>query len=221
MRHALSDIVGSHVEADGDRLEVTDAWIDPVGGRLRYVGVDVGGWLSHRTALLSAGLLEWDDGWRADATREEIEAAEIDHEGGFDLGALPPLITGPFGNTFSPLLIAAGLRAEAEDEAPPHPPIEADGPAGPAVEAEDLTRRLDRWSALRGTPVFARDGEIGPLIDLIHDDRVWDAAALVVTAVTGREEIDWRHVRRRVESGGHLVLSADMAELGLRPSPRE
>ena len=217
MRHALSEIVGSTVEADGGRLDVTEAWIDPVGGRLRYVGVDVGGWLSHRTALLSTGLLSWDEGWQADATREEIEAAELDHERGFDLADLPPLITGPFGNTFSPLLIAAGLRAGAEEAAPPHPP-EGDGPA---VHADDLTRSLDRWSALRGTPVFARDGEIGPLIDLIYDDRVWDPAAIVVTAVTGRAEIEWRHVRRRVESGGHLVLHADMAELGLRPSPPE
>ena len=215
MRHALSDIVGHRVEADGERLEVTEAWIDPVGGRLRYVGVDVGGWLSHRTALLSTGLLTWDEGWHADATRAEIEAAETDPDDGFDLSDLPPLVTGPFGNTFSPLMIAAGLRAEAEDEALPRPP----DAEGPPVDADRLTRRLDRWSALRGTPVFARDGEIGPLIDLIHDDRVWDATALVVTAVTGREEIEWRHVRRRVESGGHMVLSADMAELGLRPSP--
>ena len=214
MRHALSDIIGSHVTADGERHAVTEAWIDPVGERLRYVGLDVGGWLSHRTALLSSGLLSWDDGWHADATREEIEAAELDHERGFDLADLPPLITGPFGNTFSPLLIAAGLQAEAEEEAPPRPPA-ADGPA---LDPEDLTRRLERWSALRGTPVFARDGEIGPLIDLIYDDRMWDPVALVVTAVTGREEIEWRHVRRRVASGGHFVLHADMDELGLTPS---
>ena len=217
MRHALNDIIGSHVEADGERLDVTEAWIDPVGGRLRYVGLDVGGWLSHRTALLSTGLLTWDEGWRADATRAEIEAAEIDHEGGFDIGDLPPLITGPFGNTFSPMLMAAGLRAEAEEEAPPHPPAAEE----PAVGADDLTRQLDRWSTVRGTPVFARDGEIGPLIDLIYDDRVWDPAALVVTAVTGRTEVDWHHVRRRVAAGGHFVLHADMAELGIRPSPRE
>ena len=218
MRHALNDIIGSQVVADGEPHDVTEAWIDPVGGRLRYVGLDVGGWLSHRTSLLSTGLLTWDEGWRADATRAEIEAAEIGHHEGFDLGDLPPLITGPFGNTFSPLLIAAGLRAGAEDAAPPHPPAEEDGAA---LDPEDRTRSLERWRALRGTPVFARDGEIGPLIDLIYDDRVWDPAAIVVTAVTGRAEIEWRHVRRRVEAGGHLVLHADMAELGLRPSLRE
>ena len=214
MRHALTDIIGARIDAGGDRTGITEAWVDPVGGRLRYVGLDVGGWLTHRTALLSTGRLSWDDGWRTDATRAEIEEAEVDPHAGFDLADLPPLITGPFGNTFSPLMIAVGLRAEAEDAAPPHPPE----PEGPALDAADRTRRLERWSALRGTPVFARDGEIGPLDDLVYDDRVWDPEALVVTAVTGRTEIGWAHMRRRVESGGYFLLSADMAELGVRPS---
>ena len=211
MRHSLTDIIGHRVEAGGERLAVEEAWIDPVGGRLRYLGLDVGGWLSHRTALLSTGHLSWDEGWHADVTRAEIEAAEVDPERGFDIGDLPPLITGPFGNTFSPLLIAAGLRAEAAEEMTP-------APEGPALDAADMTRRLDRWSALRGIPVFARDGEIGPLDDLIYDDRMWDPEAMVVTSVAGRTEIPWSQMRRRVDSGGHLLLHAGMEELGIRPS---
>ena len=217
MRHRLTDILQSRLWIGDEDLAARGAWLDPEAGALRYVGADVGGWLSGRVALVAAGLLRYDgERWHADTAREDIEAATLASDGGLhlDLLDLPPLITGPFGNTVSPLLMAAGLRAEAAEEAPPLPPEARDAPAGvPPLTAEDRIRRLETWDELHGAAVFARDGELGALSDLVLDDRAWDVAELVVTAPGGMLHVPANLVRHRVEAGGHYVLSAERAEI--------
>ena len=86
--------------------------------------MDVGGWFSSRTAVVQASRLragqDADGDWHVDLTKEELEAAPTSEErdGGhvFDVASLPPVLTGPFGNTISPALIYAGLLSEAEEE---------------------------------------------------------------------------------------------------------
>jgi hypothetical protein len=141
-----------------DRLPVAGAWIDEE--RLRYVGLDVGGWRDSHVALVPAERMVWDGGWRAEVTREEVEADEArltEEAGPLDLASLPPVVTGPFGYTISPLLIAAGLMAEGREEAPPHPPGSPEGAETPRAEA----RRLPRVSDRLGLPVAARHDVIG------------------------------------------------------------
>ena len=157
-RNSLRALIEGTVRVEGDDLSVSDAWIDRHAMALRYVGLDVGGWLDRHVALVSAERLTWSrdagarglGGWRADLTREEIEGdeARLEEGGGWiDLASLPAVVTGPFGFTVSPLLIGAGLLSEAEDERPPHPPGEGEEPARPDAGARPggrLARRI-RW----------------------------------------------------------------------------
>ena len=154
-RNSLRALLGGTVRVEGDDLSVSDAWIDPGSMALRYVGLDVGGWLDRHVALVLAQSLAWsEDGWRADVTRAEIEGDEArldEGEGWIDIASLPPVITGPFGFTVSPMLIGAGLLSEAEDERPPHPPGEAE-----RGEASERMGALDRAGDWLDAPVAAR-----------------------------------------------------------------
>ena len=224
MHHRLSAILDDTVRIGEEQLEVVDAWLEPDDARLRYVALDVGTWLKERSALLAAGALMQRDGrWTTAVTREEVESAEVEPEGGFrlDMSSLPAILTGPFGNTISPMLIAAGLRAEAAEEAPPARPGAADGGRpeddAPAVDAGALTRELLRWEEWRGAPVFARDGEVGPLADLVLDDLDWRPTRAIVTAARGPVALPWSLLRRRVPGSGHLVMAIDAEHVATAP----
>lgn len=209
-----------------DHLDVAGAWIDDE--RLRYVGLDVGGWTASHVALVPAERMTWDGGWRAEVTREEVEADEArlrPDSGPLDLARLPPVLTGPFGYTISPLMIAAGLMAEGRDEAPPRPPSEGAAAETPREEARSLPRVGDRL----GLPVAARHdvigrgSEAGPeIVDLLIDP---DGHALshAVIDVGGT----WRAVPMEYlgEVGeGVVPLALTRAELDVLPevvSPAE
>jgi hypothetical protein len=225
MHHRLSALLDGTVSLGDEELDVVDAWLDPEDARLHYVALDVGTWLRDRSALLAAGALVPREGrWTTAVTREEVEAAQVEPEGGFRLDrmSLPAILTGPFGNTISPMMIAAGLRAEAAEEAPPTRPGDRDAAPDlaegtPAVDAEALTRRLVRWEEWRDAPVFARDGEVGPLTDLILDDVDWRPARAVVAAPRGPVALPWSLLRRRVPGSGHLVMALDVDHVASAP----
>lgn len=223
MHHHLSAMLDGTVRLDDEELDVVGAWLDPEDVRLRYLVLDLGGWMSNRTALLAAGALTpRDDGrWTTAVTRAEVEAAEGQPESGFrlDMSALPMILTGPFGNTISPMLMAAGLRSEAVEEGPPSRPgmREDSGDAPPAISAEAKTRSLERWEAWRGAPVFARDGEIGPLGDLMLDDIDWRPVRAIVTTRHGPVGLPWELMRRRVQPGGHIVMALDIDHVTSAP----
>ena len=223
MHHRLSAMLEGTVRLGEEELDVLDAWLEPDDARLRYVALDVGNWLRERSALLAAGAMVPRDGrWTTAVTREEVEAAQGEPEGGFrlDMASLPAILTGPFGNTISPMMIAAGLRAEAVEEAAPARPGDRTAAVdddAPAVDAETLTRQLVRWEEWRGAPVFARDGEVGPLTDLILDDVDWRPARAVVAAARGPVALPWSLLRRRVAGSGHLVMALDAGHVASAP----
>ncbi len=225
MHHRLSAMLDGTVRLGDEELDVTGAWLDPEDARLRYLILDLGGWIRGRHALLAAGALAPRDGrWTTAVTRAEVEAADHQPEGGFrlDMSALPAILTGPFGNTISPMMIAAGLRAEAQDEAPPMQPAlrdEAAAPeSAPPLTDADRTRSLERWEDWKDAPVFARDGEVGPLLDLILDDIDWRPARAVVTAGRGPIGLPWALMRRRVRPGGHIVMALDAHHIADAPA---
>ena len=228
MHHRLSAILDGTILLEDEELEITDAWLDPDDAQLRYLSLDLGGWLTDRSALIAAGALVPREGrWTTAVTRAEVETAQVQPEGGFrlDAASLPAILTGPFGNTISPMLIAAGLRAEAREEAPPMQPAireeAAQDDAAPPVTAETMTRRLVPWAAWRDAPVFARDGEIGPLSDLVLDDVDWRPARAVVIASRGAIGLPWELVRRRVPGSGHLVMALDADRVESAPGGLE
>ena len=219
MLHKVTSLRGQRIDTGGETHEVTEIWFDDESWRLRYLGVDVGGWFSSRTAIVEAGRLRHEGGaWHLDLTKDELEAAPTSEErdGGhvFDIASLPPVLTGPFGNTVSPMLIHAGLLAEAEDEMPPRDP-NADRPLESPVQ-RDL-RRLEPFGEWLGAAVFGPDGEIGPLSDLLFEPSAQAISALVAMTSDGPRAIPLGQMRRRAASGGHIVVVPDMARVGASP----
>lgn len=244
MHNSLRALMAGTVRVEGEELPVAGAWLDmdarDLGARaLRYVGLDVGGWLDRHVALVPADRLSWEEpppgegapGWRAAVAREEIEAPEARLDGAgeggpLDLSALPPVITGPFGYTISPLMMGAGLMAEAEDERPPAPPG-AGGDAGddvgegtPREEARALARAED-WI---GAGLDLR----GPLAtDLVIEDLLIEARAaeargprvthIVVDAGGAARAVPVAHVGRRGAADAAVPVDLLPAEIEAAP----
>ena len=218
---SLRSLIEGTAMVGTDRLPVAGAWID--GERLRFVGLDVGGWRDSHVALVPAERMTWDGGWRADLSREEVEAEEArltEDAGPLDLASLPAVVTGPFGYTVSPLMIAAGLMAETREEAPPRPPVEGDPEPAMRDEARALPRVADRL----GLPVAARHdvigrgSEAGPTVeDLLIDPE--DGHALshaVIEAGDARRAVPMSYLGE-VDEDGALPLALTLAELDTMP----
>ena len=226
MHLSLRALLDGTVRVEDDDLRVSDAWIDASAMTLRYVGLDVGGWLDRHVALVSAERLSWAEGWRADLSREQVEADEARlKEGGgglIDIAALPPVITGPFGHTFSPMLIGAALRAEAEAEMPPHRPAEETG----GTEApRDEARALDRAADWIGAAVAPRDGPADlELSDLLIDPEDRRITHLVIEAAGRPRAVPAASVDRRSGPEAPVSLALSVAEIEACPemvTPRE
>ena len=212
MLHTITSLKGQRIDTGGETHAVNEVWFDDENWRLRYLGVDVGGWFSSRTALVSASRLRHDDQgvWHLDLTKEELEGAptseERDGDHVFDIASLPPVLTGPFGNTVSPMLIYAGLLSGAEEASPPENP---DRPL--EARAASPTRSLELAGDWIGAPVFGPSGEIGPLSDMLFESAAQSIGALVVMTTDGTRAIPLGQMRRRAASGGHIVVVPDTA----------
>ena len=234
--NSLRALLGGTVRVEGEALSVSGAWIDPEEWRLRYVGLDVGGWLDRHVALVPAERLAWapaepgdhgaDDrsvgGWRADVARAEVEADEARlaaSTGPFDLAALPPILTGPFGNTISPLLMIGGYLAESEDEAPPRPP------GGPEPDApRDRVRALSRAGEWLDAPIAARHdvagrgAEDGPAIDdLLIDPETLRVTHAVIEAGGRPRAVPVAHLRAPAEGERAVPVALTRAEIEAMP----
>lgn len=225
--NSLRALMGGTVRVEEDDLSVSEAWLDPGEWRLRYVGLDVGGWLDRHVALVPAERLSRtrdpaERGWRADVTRAEVEADEArlaESTGPFDLAALPPVFTGPFGNTISPLLMVGGYLAESADEAPPRPPgeEEADAP-------RDQVRALSRAGEWLGRPIAARhdvvgrSAEDGPRIgDLLIDPESLRITHAVIEAGGAPRAVAVAHLRAPKAGEDAVPVSLTRAEIEAMP----
>lgn len=216
---SLRSLLDGTVRVEAEHLPVAGAWID--GDRLRLVGLDVEGWLGGHVALVPADRLTWDGGWLARVTREEVEAEESrlgEPFGALDLASLPPILTGPFGHTVSPLMIAAGMMAEGEDEAPPRPPGAADEAETPRSEARSLPRAGD-WLGLpiaARHDVIGRGAEAGPEVaDLLIDAETFALTHLVVDTPAGRRAVPMEHAGEPRD--GTVALALTRAEIDAMP----
>ena len=201
MTRRLTELLDLSVRVGDEDLPVRAVFHDLHTLRLRQVAVDAGSWLSRREVLVSVERLDrpGDEDWPSTLTAHQIEnAPEWDHtETGV---SLPPLVTGPFGYTFSPMLMAAGLASSTDrgmPDAPEDTPNDVVGRDGGRLAG------LERSSDLLGRDAFGPGGRIGPVTDLIFDDD------LTITAlIVGEDdpvEMSLDRVRHRAEQG-HFVF---------------
>ncbi|WOI56012.1 hypothetical protein [Palleronia sp. LCG004] len=175
---------------------VRQLYFMPETWKLRYAILDLGGWFHADEVLVSVDRfgLPTEDGWPLAMAREELDSAPKVEDTGSDTTSLPPLIVGPFGNTFSPLMFAA-VQADmtipdetaADDQA--HSP---DG-SGRVLYMEKVTEWL-------GIDAFGDAGSLGRIEDLELDDTLTFTHALLDDG----SRIDLSRYRRTADQGHAL-----------------
>lgn len=200
MTERLTRLLDLDAVSGDDRFPIRALFHDETSRRLKAAAVDIGGWLDRREVLVSIDRFgPPDDGsWPLSLVRDELQdAPEWEHADSAALG-MPPLIIGPFGYTFSPLLMAAGMNASAERSLPDAP----DSGERAVVESEDgrfagLVRTAD-WL---NRDAFGPKGHLGKVADLQLDD------SLAITALILDDDTILPMTRlRNMPEQGHFVF---------------
>ena len=161
-----------NADAGDDTLKLHDLFIDPTSWRLTHLTLDTGGWFDSDISLVAASLIDGIDREerrvRLSLSKADLDAAPRLHDVSPSITSMPPLIVGPFGGTFSPLMATAALAAQDEGQ-----------DARPAVLGDSQAMR-----DLIQLPVFGSDGELGPLEDLLLDTDTGRASHIVVNTGT-------------------------------------
>ncbi|HBS50761.1 MAG TPA: hypothetical protein DEA05_12085 [Rhodobacteraceae bacterium] len=212
MPQSLKDILGSTLEAGDRRCTLREAFFNIDDGILRYVALDIGGWLNVDEVLVQANYLrapEQEGGaWHIALGDSELKHAPAWNDGNrrdiTDMTSWPPVIVGPFGNAFAPMLIHEQMR-DMETGAE-----EAEPGRG---TADRLVTRLQKVGAWIGLPVFSDHGEEGEVLDILVDPDSLQIVALEVgesslLSSTGRK-VPYGAVRHVAEQGTHLVVAPD------------
>jgi hypothetical protein len=207
MLHSFKSVLDHRLETEGGRAKLREAFFDPSSGKIRYVAVDVGGWLDTTEIIVDADRLAppRDEGhpWTLRLSEAELAEAPRWHEGmsedRIDLTYWPPILVGPFGSTYSPLMLYEQMLAEergAQDEAPEPP------------EGDALVRPLQEVHDWIGLPAFGPEGELGKVSDLLFDPRAPRVTSIVLDPAAGGEAIQLplRALRHRPRQGTHLVF---------------
>lgn len=204
--HCLAtDLTSAHATLPGGRsVPVTGGWFALETGVLRYVSVDLGGWLGSDAVLVTPDRLTWDGAQKSatlDLSEEAITAApRWPDTDGISLADWPPILIGPLGNTLSPPLIEAQAREAAQP----------DRPAGPDTTAPTKVRPLTALDDLIGQPVFADGGELGSVTDLrLGTQGGWHLLDLIVD--DGRLAVPFANLRHIGPEAGHVVVAGSAA----------
>ncbi len=218
MLHSLNDLMQHRLHVADRKVRVDDAFFDPDERRLRYLAVDIGGWFAVDEVIVSADLLvpPLEEGGSWSLRLDEEALAHAPRWGAeraaepFDLTGWPPIIVGPFGGTYAPILMYEQMVAAGRPEVD-EPPPEESGVA--------LVWRMDRVTEWIGRPVFATDGEIGQVEDILIDDNGLRLARLVLGSggIFGHRtgEVPVEAVRHMARQGTHLVLGISAADAGV------
>lgn len=213
MLRKLLDLTATSGE---DRFRVTALFHDPVKLRLRYVALDIGGWLSHHEVLVGIGrmgAIDADAGtWATSLSHDEAEEAPrwSHHAPPADLQYWPPLIVGPFGGTYAPLLMEAAWAEDWED------PAEA---AEEALPPDALRTRsgepyhLALTNDWLGREAYGEDGLLGTIRDMELSEAPLTLTAAVIETAEGRETRLPLARLRRIADQGHAVFDARLADL--------
>jgi len=220
MTHRIKDIIDHSVWANDQRCPVREVFFDPEDHTLRYLALDLGGWFAVDEVLVAAHLLHaptsTDTHWRVPLDGDALDSAprwtDDTDAGQIDLQSWPPIFIGPFGGTYSPILLyeqavdRSSARAHGSEDAPP---------------GDRLVYRLQRVTEWLALPVFGTDGELGTVTDLVFDKANRRITALEITrgSLLDRQKyrVPMTAVRHRVDQGTHVV--ADIVVDDLQPAP--
>ncbi|MCF6445859.1 PRC-barrel domain-containing protein [Nereida sp. MMG025] len=189
---------------------VQDSVICMPDQRLAYLLIDISPWQDDQLALMSSTHIQ-----SADHAAQHItlgaDLADIAAAPKFTdlaqvfLDKLPPIIVGPFGNTLSPLMMAAAISPTTD---------------APDVDEID-TARHHRFSALRGMDVYGKDGQLGWISDFILSKDDLSIQFLVLSTKsqlrTQRHVVPAQKFRHFAQQATHVVLDITSQDLADAP----
>lgn len=216
MTHKLSDLLSYGGKADGDTFPVTALFHEPATHKLRYVALDIGGWLQRNEVLVEAERMGQVDPsaktWNVRLAKDELEGApHWDHvDPAMAFTAWPPLIVGPFGGTYSPLLMQAQLAAESHD-------AERENPEGLPEEAlrdeQGRMHQLEQTEDWLGREARTQDdGYLGRVHDVEFDDPPRILLNLLVERESGAIVSVPAAKLRRVDEQNRAVFNGTVAD---------
>ncbi len=210
MLQSMSELLNATVKAEGRSCVLREVFFDLSARRIQYVALDIGGWLDIEEVLVEADRLapptEDDPHWHVEMTGEELAQAPHwtlgETEQQFDLTAWPPILVGPFGGTYSPMLLYEQMREVSSGEA-------ATG-ASYSNDVEKEIVKLERGSIWIGLPAYGRAGELGTVLDILFDPETLRLETLKVGESGFFHSEEHREpfasVRHLAEQGTHVVL---------------
>ena len=202
MDHTVKDMFDRPVVTDEGRARIRELFYEPETWRLRYAIVDMGGMFSTDEVLVSTDRFDvlTDEGWPLGMTREELDAApRLEHEPEATTW-LPSLVVGPFGYTFSPLMMVTAMAGEGRPAAPRT--ADDDTPDDLMRDGSGRVFHLEKVSDLLGRAAFDPSGDLGEIVDLtVEDDMI-----LTEAVCEGGARVALERLRRRAEQG-HLLFN--------------
>lgn len=214
MAMTYNRLIGTELDlAVSGTATVDDVWFDLETGRIPFLRIRSGGWLNSENILIPTDRLDppdQDANIRAvHITDEDLASAPRwpDNSGGV-FADWPPIIVGPFGSTISGPLLGAQMKEALGQE----------WPVSANTSAPRLTEPLEQASTTLGSAVFARDGEIGPVSDLLLEPGTWRVEALMVENPERKDpvHVPFSALRHRGQKSGHLVVSGSGDSYGYR-----
>lgn len=197
MTHRLTTLLSLTATPQDGRFGVSEVFHDRDTWRLRRVALDAGGWFERREVLIRIERFgrPGESEWPVDMSRDEVEQAPRWNDAPDPSTALPPVVVGPFGHTFSPLLMAARWT-DAEDRALRDEGFQEPGAGSAAPEFD-----MDQASAWLGRDVFDDTGHVGTIADItVGEDWVMREMLLKDDRAISMSRL------RRVGEQGHVVI---------------
>ena len=194
MPYTLRGLLDLQARADGASFSVTELFHRSGTYRLSYAALDAGGWINRHEVLVSLDRFESprQEEWPVTMDRESVEQAPRWEHAPSEASALPPIVVGPFGSTFSPLLLDAQLREMAEG---------AEAPTRVPGDDKGRIREMDRASLWLGREAFGPDGRLGTIKDI----RVSDDLTMFEAILDDGTELPLKRLRL-VDEQGHAVF---------------
>lgn len=175
MTYRLTDLLSLTATPKDGHFPVREIFYDPETWRIRYVALGAEGWFDRREMLIEIGYFGTPahGHWPIEMSREDVEHAPQWSEAPSAATYLPPIVIGPFGYTFSPMMMAAQWYEDQAQQA------ERERAAGNVEDSTGRTYRMAQASTWIGREVSGPAGVAGRIADMVLD-RDWVITEMVM-----------------------------------------
>ncbi|ABD54566.1 hypothetical protein [Jannaschia sp. CCS1] len=191
------------LSTEAGTFDITDVMFDPERLSVEYAVLEGGGWVTNTDVLVHAKRLKQFEvdamTWHANMGETELaRAPRLGKDNVVGLSDLPPVIVGPFGMTYSPILMAAQLFGY---------------PVSKSATAKDAEDRLERMSEWMGAVVFSSEGPIARIVNLYIDTETMRVVEVKLALGTDMHVLPISAIRSFVRRDGYAVCDLTEAEI--------